>query len=68
MLEINDVLRGLKIRDFYIGSAKEAEEFDNLSPEEAKTRLRILVDKMDLNRDKIIERGELKAWIMRSFK
>lgn len=51
-----------------LGSTKEAEEFDNLPPEEAKQRLKILVEKMDLNKDQIIERGELKAWIMRSFK
>ncbi|ODM95807.1 Reticulocalbin-2 [Orchesella cincta] len=51
-----------------LGSAKEAEEFDNLPPEEAKKRLQVLVERMDLNKDNIIERGELKAWIMRSFK
>jgi len=50
-----------------IGSAKEAEEFDNLPPEEAKRRLKILVVKMDLDKNGLIERGELKAWIVRSF-
>ena len=30
-----------------LGSTKEAEEFDQLSPEEAKSRLSVLIDKMD---------------------
>lgn len=33
----------------HIGSIKEAEEFDTLSPEESKKRLAVLVTKMDLN-------------------
>lgn len=51
-----------------LGSAKEAEEFDQLSPEEAKKRLALLIKKMDLDHDEKIERHELKAWIIRSFK
>ncbi|XP_055709640.1 reticulocalbin-2 [Phlebotomus papatasi] len=51
-----------------IGSVKEAEEFDNLSPEESKKRLGILIKKMDLNTDGFVDRHELKAWILRSFK
>ena len=51
-----------------IGSTKEAQEYDNLSPQEAKKRLKVLVEKMDLDRDGYIERPELKAWIMRSFR
>lgn len=51
-----------------LGSAKEADEYDHLSPEESKRRLAILLNKMDLNGDKQIDRNELKAWIMRSFK
>ncbi|CAH1960034.1 unnamed protein product [Acanthoscelides obtectus] len=51
-----------------LGSHKEAEEYDNLPPEEAKKRLKILLVKMDLNRDGNIDRRELKAWILRSFK
>jgi Ca2+-binding EF-hand superfamily protein len=47
---------------------KTAEEFDNLSPEEAKKRLRILLMKMDRNNDGVIERKELHSWIMRSFR
>ncbi|XP_055638809.1 reticulocalbin-2 [Toxorhynchites rutilus septentrionalis] len=51
-----------------LGSVKEAEEFDTLSPEESKRRLAQLVLKMDLNSDGFIDRHELKAWILRSFK
>lgn len=51
-----------------LGSAKEAQEYDHLSPEEAKRRLRILLGKMDLNKDDMIDRNELRAWILRSFK
>ncbi|KAG7199685.1 hypothetical protein KM043_014272 [Ampulex compressa] len=49
-----------------LGSVKEAEEFDKLSIHESKRRLRILLTKMDLNNDEMIERNELKAWISRS--
>ncbi|XP_058064981.1 calumenin-A-like, partial [Anopheles bellator] len=51
-----------------LGSVKEAEEFDNLSPEESKRRLAVLVTKMDQNADGYVDRHELKAWILRSFK
>ncbi|KXJ77891.1 hypothetical protein RP20_CCG006274 [Aedes albopictus] len=51
-----------------LGSVKEAEEFDTLTPEESKRRLALLVLKMDLNSDGYIDRHELKAWILRSFK
>lgn len=51
-----------------LGSAKEAEEFDHLSPVESKKRLAVLVTKMDLNGDKFVDRHELKAWILRSFR
>lgn len=47
---------------------KEAEEFDNLPPEESKRRLSLLVQKMDLNNDRFVDRHELKAWILKSFK
>ncbi len=53
---------------FKSGSTKDAEEFDSLPPEEAKSRLAILIGKMDLDKNGIIEHGELKAWIVRSFK
>lgn len=51
-----------------LGSAKDAEEFDHLPPEEAKKRLAILLEKMDLDSDKYISPVELKQWIIRSFK
>lgn len=40
-----------------IGSRKEAEEFDDLSPEEAKQRLRILLTKMDRDNDESVDRS-----------
>lgn len=51
-----------------LGSVKTAEEFDQLSPDESKRRLRLLVITMDLNKDGFIDRHELKAHILRSFK
>jgi len=51
-----------------LGSKKEATEFDELPPEEAKRRLGVLLTKMDRNEDKSIDRNELYAWILRSFK
>uniref|UniRef100_A0A0K8SDE8 Reticulocalbin-3 n=1 Tax=Lygus hesperus TaxID=30085 RepID=A0A0K8SDE8_LYGHE len=51
-----------------LGSVKDAEEYDHLPPEEAKRRLGILLTKMDLNKDEQIDRKELTAWILRSFK
>lgn len=51
-----------------MGSVKEAEEFDSLSPVESKKRLGVLVTKMDLNGDRYVDRHELKAWILRSFR
>lgn len=52
-----------------LGSVKEAEEFHQLSPEESKRRLHILVaTKIDTNKDQFIDKHELKAHILRSFK
>jgi len=51
-----------------LGSAKDAEEFDQLPPEEAKKRLRVLVQKMDGNSDNFVDKKELQDWILRSFK
>ncbi|XP_075991858.1 reticulocalbin-2-like isoform X2 [Anticarsia gemmatalis] len=50
-----------------LGSVKEAEEFDRLSPDESKRRLGQLIPKMDLNGDQLIDRLELKKWILKSF-
>lgn len=52
---------------FSIGSVKEAEEYDRLTPEESKQRLSLLLPKMDLNGDQNIDRLELKKWILNSF-
>lgn len=52
---------------YSIGSVREAEEFDRMSPEQAKAKLVVLVDQMDLNKDKQIDRAELKKWILNSF-
>lgn len=52
---------------YTLGSIKEAEEYDKLSPEEAKRRLALLLPKMDVNKDLKIDRMELKQWIMNSF-
>lgn len=51
-----------------LGSKKEAEEYDELDPEEAKRRLEVLLTKMDRDNDRAIDRKELYAWILRSFK
>lgn len=50
-----------------LGSVKEAEKFDKLSPAEAKERLAKLLPSMDLNGDQQIDRMELKKWILNSF-
>uniref|UniRef100_A0A2M4DQD9 Putative reticulocalbin calumenin dna supercoiling factor n=1 Tax=Anopheles darlingi TaxID=43151 RepID=A0A2M4DQD9_ANODA len=54
--------------DATVHNVKQAEEFDNLSPEESKRRLAVLVTKIDQNADGYVDRHELKAWILRSFK
>lgn len=52
-----------------LGSVKEADEFHQLSPEESKRRLHLLVStKIDTNKDYFVDRHELKAHILRSFK
>ncbi|XP_055916550.1 reticulocalbin-2 [Eupeodes corollae] len=51
-----------------IGNVKEAQEYDTLSPVESQKRLAVLVKMMDRNSDEFIDRHELKAWILRSFK
>lgn len=51
-----------------IGNVKEAQEYDSLSPKESKKRLEVLVRMMDRNEDEFVDRHELKAWILRSFR
>ncbi|XP_026322938.1 reticulocalbin-2 isoform X2 [Hyposmocoma kahamanoa] len=50
-----------------IGSVKEAEEFDKLTPEESRAKLSLLLPKMDINGDKHLDPTELKKWILKSF-
>ncbi|KAL3998523.1 EF-hand domain pair family protein [Acanthocheilonema viteae] len=49
-----------------IGSRKEAEMFDDLSPEEAKRRLTILAKKMDGDNDGYVTREELEKVIKKN--
>ncbi|GFY57945.1 calumenin-B [Trichonephila inaurata madagascariensis] len=42
---------------------EEARKFDELSPEESKERLGIIVDKIDKNKDGFVTQEELKDWI-----
>ena len=51
-----------------LGSKKEAEEFDELDPEEAKKRLRVLAVKMDRNGDGVVDKTEMHQWIVRSLR
>lgn len=50
-----------------LGSKKLEEEFDELSPEESKRRLALLVKKMDVNADGFVTAEELTQWILTSF-
>lgn len=43
-----------------------AHEFDDLSPEESKKRLRVLAKKMDTNGDGFVTLQELTDWIYNS--
>jgi hypothetical protein len=58
-------------RDFdheaFLGE-EEAQEFDQLTPEESKSRLAKIVDKIDKNNDGFITNEELKEWIHKSQK
>ncbi|XP_003740997.1 reticulocalbin-2 [Galendromus occidentalis] len=50
-----------------LGSRKEVEEFADMSPEEAKKRLRVIANLMDTNHDGSVDRNELQKWILNSF-
>lgn len=52
---------------YTLGSVREAEEFDRLSPDQAKEKLAKIAQKMDLNNDQHVDRVELKQWIMNNF-
>lgn len=47
---------------------EEAKSFDQLSPEESKRRLGVIVDKMDHNKDGFVDQEELKDWITYTLK
>ena len=59
-------------RDFdhgaFLGSVDEANEFDQLTPEESKSRLAKIVDRIDVNHDDNVTESELKNWIYNSQK
>ncbi|CAG7721114.1 unnamed protein product [Allacma fusca] len=42
---------------------EEAKQFDDLSPEESRRRLGLIFDKIDANKDGLIQSYELKKWI-----
>ncbi|MBV97991.1 Calumenin, partial [Eschrichtius robustus] len=48
--------------DAFLG-AEEAKTFDQLTPEESKERLGMIVDKIDADKDGFVTEGELKSWI-----
>lgn len=50
----------------FLGDEKEA--FDNLAPEEAKKRLRLLLKKVDTDNDNAITTDELTEWVKKVFK
>lgn len=53
-----------------LGNREKAKEFDGLTPEESKRRLRLLVtrDGMDANGDGFVDSAELTNWVVHSFK
>ncbi|VDL72320.1 unnamed protein product [Nippostrongylus brasiliensis] len=50
----------------FSSSKKVASEFDEMSPEESKKRLRVLANKMDTNNDGFIDDAELTNWVRNS--
>lgn len=50
----------------FLGDRKE--EFDNLTPEEAQRRLRILLKQVDSDSDSFVTPEELKVWVKDVFK
>ncbi|XP_072922980.1 calumenin-like isoform X1 [Hemitrygon akajei] len=53
--------------DAFLG-AEDAKTFDQLTPEESKERLGMIVDKIDEDKDGFVTEAELKAWIKRAQK
>lgn len=57
-----------KIVEIFSGSEQEAEEFSKLDATEAKDKLEHLAkEKIDLNKDSIIDENELTNHILKSF-
>lgn len=50
----------------FLGSDTQADEFDQLTPEESKARLTKIIERMDSNHDGNITEAELKTWIFQS--
>ncbi|XP_023652640.1 calumenin-A-like isoform X1 [Paramormyrops kingsleyae] len=53
--------------DAFLGQ-EEAKTFDQLTPEESKERLGMIVDKIDADKDGFVTEDELKTWIKKSQK
>ncbi|XP_018611270.1 calumenin-A isoform X1 [Scleropages formosus] len=53
--------------DAFLGE-EEAKTFDQLTPEESKERLGMIVDKVDGDKDGFVTEDELKAWIKKAQK
>ncbi|XP_055761705.1 calumenin-A isoform X1 [Salvelinus fontinalis] len=53
--------------DAFLGQ-KEAKSFDDLSPEESKRRLGVIVEKIDGDSDGFVTEVELRAWIKKAQK
>ncbi|KAG9335460.1 hypothetical protein JZ751_004589 [Albula glossodonta] len=53
--------------DAFLGQ-EEAKTFDQLTPEESKERLGMIVEKIDANKDGYVTEEELKAWIKKAQK
>ncbi|CAI4230165.1 unnamed protein product [Auanema sp. JU1783] len=49
-----------------LGSKKSADEFDDLPPAEAKRRLQVIANNMDINKDGFVDASELTTWIENS--
>lgn len=49
-----------------LGSRRTAAEFDSLSPEESRRRLRVLAQRVDVDGDGVVTPAELEAWVYRS--
>lgn len=51
-----------------LGSRRETQEYNSLTPEESKVRLSKLVENgIDANHDSYVDHEELRSWILKSF-